>query len=146
MSSRYRFVLIEEVRHLPSRWRPAPRRATAPTPDLAVHALLTAAMRGAVRGDGPQPWTRGHRGDPIAFLMEAVEHPVRLWSSDGAPLYQNSAAMRRLDLSGVGLLPVEVAEIELPDGNRWMRRTMAFQDPTHTYVLEVFTPAKGRER
>ena len=85
----------------------------------------------------------GHRGDPIAFLMEAVEHPVRLWTAGGAPLYQNTAAHRAGELSGVGLLPAEVNGVELPGGTRLLRRSLVFHNSIDSYVLEVFTPAPG---
>ncbi len=141
MSGRYRFVLVEERACAPIRWRPAPHRP-APSFD-AARALLAAALRSSIRGAGPAPWVPGHRGDPIAFLMEAVEHPVRLWSAAGAPLYQNTAAHRAGELSHIGLLPAEVTGVELPGGHRMYRRSILFHNSHDAFVLEVFTPAPG---
>lgn len=48
----------------------------------------------ARRGVGEQAWVASYQQDPIAFLIDAVGSPVRLWSAAGKLMFANYAAER----------------------------------------------------
>jgi hypothetical protein len=90
-----------------------------------------------LRGTGPEAWVSSCAGNPVAFLMDAVDAPVRLWSSDGRVLYQNPAAQQP-KWSGIADLSVPVESSPVVVGRRTLyRRVLCFQHAGERYVLEI---------
>jgi hypothetical protein len=77
-----------------------------------------------------------YRHDPIAFLIDAVSSPVRVWSSEGELMFENAASRGRRDLRSLGR--PDQAEQE-PTGQRIERRVLVFQHKGDELTLEVFT-------
>ena len=146
MTGRWRFVLVEERIGLPVRWH-APTRPPLmwPPTEAAAAALVEATRILARRGTGPQAWVSSYAHDPVAFLMEAVDSPVRLWAEDGSLVYQNAAAegWGRLDELGppsAGSLLVELNGVPL------QRRVLAFSRGRDWFTLEILSPKPGDSR
>ncbi|RMG13072.1 MAG: hypothetical protein D6729_15635 [Deltaproteobacteria bacterium] len=94
MAERWKIYLVEERETLPVRAvRPGPRRRLDPeSPRLAARALVDAARRLLRRGPGRAGWMASYADDPVAFLLDTMPSPVRLWHGSGRLLYANPAA------------------------------------------------------
>jgi hypothetical protein len=125
---------------LPLRWQPGLRSGdTERTPaSLAALALLAAARTLARRGVGPGAWVPAYVDDPVAFLMDAVEDPVRLWSLRGVLLYQNSAAAHWRGLSDLGP-PSLHSRDTASTGSGLLRRVFMFRRGPDVFLLEVLS-------
>jgi len=147
MTGRWRFVLVEEQVNLPVRWQaapPLPIHQLSPE-ETAATALIAATRILGRRGPGPQAWVSSYGHDPVAFMMEAVTSPVRLWSADGALVYQNTAADHWSKLRELGPPQADCLFVEL-DGTLFDRRVIAFGRGGDVYALEVLSPRQDNSR
>ena len=140
-----RLAIIRQSRDLPVRWAPQtpwwavalPRHARPPAPGEWSAAGLVSAIRTLLRrGAGAQGWVSPYRHDPIAFLIDAVSTPVRVWSSEGELIFENAASRGRRDLRS--LERPDRAEQEAT-GRRIERRVLTFQHKGDELTLEVIT-------
>jgi hypothetical protein len=144
MTSRWRFVLVEEQTSLPVRWQPpeCPAISSSPPGEIATMALIMATRILGRRGIGPEAWAACYEHDPVAFLIDAVDSPVRLWSEDGELLYQNTAAEGLPALQELGITQPGPLAVEL-DGESRRRRVLAFRRDGKLYALEIVTQSHG---
>lgn len=137
MGSKWNFVLVEEVSNLPVRWQPPRPERRPPRESLPIAALLGAVSTLMRRGSGPRAWVSSVEHDPVAFLMDAIDAPVRLWSADGRVLYQNPAAgqPRWAEMSDREVPAVSSREVA---GQQTIyRRVLRFQHAGERYTLEI---------
>lgn len=124
------------------RWRPQPaadrsgddegdQAAQAPGGNLA--ALLAGLRHLAFRAGEPGAWATPLAEDPIAFLLDAVDESVNVWTAAGQLLWSNRA-VADLDLDCAG--HPGVTSFARGD-RRFERRCLAFDSYGVTYVLEV---------
>ena len=140
MTGRWRFVLVEEQPNLLVRWH-APARPTVfirPPGEAAAAAVIAATRILGRRGTGPQAWVSSYEHDPVAFLMEAVDSPVRLWSQRGALVYQNTAADHWHNLEQLGPPDPERPLVEL-NGVVLQRRVLTFSRSREWFALEIIS-------
>lgn len=97
-----------------------------------VSAIRTLLRRGA----GAEGWVSPYRHDPIAFLIDAVSTPVRVWSSEGELIFENAASRGRRDPRS--LERPDRAEQEA-SGRRIERRVLMFQQKGDELTLDVIT-------
>jgi hypothetical protein len=147
MTGRWRFILVEEQTNLPVRWRTPlrPPPLAAPPLDAPAAALIAAARILGRRGTGPEAWVSSYEHDPVAFLMEAVDSPVRLWSEQGALVFQNTAADHLSSLRELGPPRPETLLVEL-NGVVLQRRVLAFSRGRDWFALEIISPKQGESR
>lgn len=108
--------------------------AQAPRGNLA--ALLAGLQHltfRAGRAGEPGAWATPLAEDPIAFLLDAVDEAVNVWTEAGQLLYSNRAAAD-LDLDCAG--HPGVTWFARGD-RRFERRCLSFDSYGATYVLEV---------
>lgn len=142
MSDRWHFVLVEEVSSLPVRWQPPQQieHKTSPRPPTSVTALLRAVQTLLRRGTGPQAWVASYEDDPVAFLLDAIDAPVRLWSGDGRVLYENAAA-EQPKWRTVSAPSAPAASSRTVVGRETVyRRVLRFEHAGERYILEVLSP------
>jgi hypothetical protein len=141
MSGRWRFILVEEASTLPVRWQPPEsERRPVPTSPSSVAALLRAVQTLMRRGTGPQAWVASYEEDPVAFLLDAVDVPVRLWSADGRLVYQNAAAEHSGRSGGAERTPPAETTWVVAGHGAVARRVVRFQHAGERYVLEIVSP------
>jgi hypothetical protein len=139
-TGRWHIELAEEIEGLPLvPWepRPAPVEADAPARSSLL-PLLSALRHLAFRAGDRGAWATPLAQDPLAFLLDAVDEAVNVWSSDGRLLYSNRAAAD-LDLDCAGTPGVTTFA---RDGRRFERRCLAFDGYDRTYVVEVVREAR----
>jgi hypothetical protein len=117
------------------RWEPPSpiMRAERPTPPSNLLPLLSAMRHLAFRAGEPGAWATPLGTDPIAFLLDAVDEAVNVWTAGGALVYSNRAAAD-LDLERAGHPGVT----SFMRGNqRFERRCLAFDAYGTSYLIEV---------
>ena len=134
-TGRWHIELAEEIEGLPMvPWeeRPAPveeevaaRSSLLPLLSAMRHLAFRAGDRGA--------WATPLAQDPLAFLLDAVDEAVNVWSADGRLLYSNRVAAD-LDLDCAGRPGVTSFA---RDGRRYERRCLAFEAYGGAYVVEI---------
>ena len=137
-SGRWHFELAEEG-EAPALvlWQPQPaappddERPQQPPPTLLP--LLSALRHLTFRAGEPGAWATPLAQDPIAFLLDAVDEAVNVWSARGELLYSNRAATD-LDLD-CAAHPGVTSFVR--GGKRYERRCLAFGAYSTTYVLEI---------
>ena len=138
MAERWKIYLVEERETLPVRAvrTGAYRRVVRERPADSARALVEAARRLLHRGPGRAGWMASYAGDPVAFLLDTMPAPVRLWHGSGQLLYANPAA------AGEEVpAPTAAAVCE----TRWgTRRFHAFRLGSDAFVLEVVDALGGR--
>ena len=134
-TGRWHMELAEEIEGLPLvPWepRPAPVEAEAPA-GSSLLPLLLALRHLAFRAGDRGAWATPLAQDPLAFLLDAVDEEVNVWSADGRLLYSNRAAAD-LDLDCAGHPGVTSFA---RGGRRFERRCLAFEGYGATYVVEI---------
>lgn len=140
MSDRWHFVLVEEVSNLPVRWQPPQsERRPSPRPPTSVAALLRAVQTLMRRGTGPQAWVSSYEDDPVAFLVDAIDAPILLWSPDGKVLYQNLAAQQPKWTTAIEQPPPTQSSRVVIGRDVVYRRAMRFQHAGEHYILEILS-------
>lgn len=101
----------------------------------AAATLMAAITTLSRRGVGQQAWVASYQHDPIAFLIDAVSSPVRLWSASGELMFANYAAEQLGVPAPVGGLrtgtSVSVRGLTLE------RRVLTFFRGSERFILEV---------
>jgi hypothetical protein len=82
-----------------------------------VLALLEALRRLSFRGDGPDAWAAPLSQNPLAFLLDAVNEVVNVWTASGELVFSN--------------------RFTSPAGSVSERRCLPFTLMSARYVLEV---------
>ncbi len=138
MTERWTICLIEERATLPVRAaRTGPhRQVVADRPADSARALVAAARRLLRRGPGRAGWMASYADDPVAFLLDTMPVPVRLWHGSGHLVYANPAAAGE-----EAPAPTATALRQA----RWgARRFHAFRLGSDAFVLEVVDVPGGR--
>jgi hypothetical protein len=142
-TGRWHIELCEEAES-PALVRRRPQRAAdrlradeaAQTPRGNLAALLAGLRQltfRAGREGEPGAWATPLAEDPIAFLLDAVDETVNVWTAAGQLLYSNRS-VPDVDLDGAG--HPGVTWFARGD-RRFERRCLAFDSYGVTYVLEV---------
>jgi hypothetical protein len=134
-TGRWHIELAEEMEGLPLvRWeeRATPDEAEAPV-QSSLAPLLLALRHLAFRAGDPGSWAPPLAEDPLAFLLDALDETINVWSADGRLLYSNRAAADgNFDSAG---RPGVTSFAR--DGRRFERRCLAFEAYGGTYVVEI---------
>jgi hypothetical protein len=134
-TGRWHIELAEEVEPLSMvLWQPqpeTPERDDPPPPPILP--LLSALRHLAFRAGEPGAWGTPLADDPIAFLLDAIDEAVNVWTPDGRLVYSNRAATD-LDLDS----PAHPGVSSFVRGaKRFERRGLAFEAYTTNYVIEI---------
>jgi hypothetical protein len=134
--------LTEKIDCLPIPWQPRRRRPVSvrPIEELGAAELLAACQLLSTRGSGQQAWTVWYRHDPVAFLLDAMEEAVTLWTAEGHPIFRNRTA-EAFNVAWRGYAALESFQY---DDHELERRCLAFTLGSRDYVLEIIRPGIPR--
>ena len=117
-------------------WEPQPKPLPGgewPEPPATLLPLLSALRHLTFRAGEPGAWGTPLAEDPIAFLLDAVDEAVNVWTARGELVYSNRAA-GDLDLD----CPGHPGLTSFVRGDRrFERRCLAFDAYSTTYVVEI---------
>jgi hypothetical protein len=102
----------------------------------SMAALLAALVRVTRRAEGPKAWAAPLAGDPVAFLLDAIDEVVNVWDARGHLLFSNRP--------GTDLGWPESARVErvTQGDSRYDRRCLDFTLPGGRYLIEVISPVR----
>lgn len=118
-------------------WEPQPKAFLddddRPRSPANLLPLLSALKHLSFRAGEPGAWGTPLAEDPLAFVLDAVDEAVNVWTSSGALVYSNRAATD-LDLDCAGHPGVTSF---VRGAQHFERRCLTFDAYGTTYVVEI---------